>query len=647
MMQVDGTTQDIWHFIGSLHQITEAAKARKAYDAFKAAKNEHADGELAFLNTPFKAPYKITELQPGVRIDAASGEGAALPFTAQGPLAPVNGPDGDLPLLAVPPGLDTFIGIRLGQDGPGFTYVLPPPASVALIFGQVNVLSDQDIQIQHDFGIPFTPFSAFDAPMASLLAKADALDQMGTYDHPADVAAIKTISWQIADDMTGVVAGDHGVVLHDADTGGVHVNGVAMDAMPVLKDHLPDVPEPVTVPPGSDWEDQVAAEADADHGHVAIMGGNALTNEVVLTVSWLDAPVMLVEGDCMSISVISQINVMSEYLDCNSGGGAPSEMINAALQAITASPLAEVAADAVGLFPTSWIITTLQADLIACNWMTQQNFVMDHDVLSLTWSGASTFLRLGDNSLVNIAEILELGQGYDLIVIGGDMINVSMIRQMNVLLDADWVATAGGHASVSAGGNLLWNGAQITGSGQDQMMAMDDSYASLADAVMTGATGAIPLSLTDPAFEGIGTLNVLYITGDYMTLNMIDQTNILGDADQVAALMPDDTMASGAEVSVISGSNALVNLATIDTVGMDSDIHVGGDIYSDALIYQANFIDEGAADPYAAQGPAALTSEAVLFLADGMLTADDAPPAYIADAGLNGGQLDGVNAVLV
>jgi hypothetical protein len=179
------------------------------------------------------------------------------------------------------------------------------------------------------------------------------------------------------------------------------------------------------------------------------------------------------------------------------------------------------------------------------------------------------------------------------------------------------------------------------------MMAMDDSYASLADAVMTGATGAIPLSLTDPAFEGIGTLNVLYITGDYMTLNVIDQTNILGDADQVAALMPDDTMASGAEVSVISGSNALVNLATIDTVGMDSDIHVGGDIYSDALLYQANFIDEGAADPYAAQGPAALTSEAVLFLADGMLTADDAPPAYIADAGLNGGQLDGVNAVLV
>jgi hypothetical protein len=322
-------------------------------------------------------------------------------------------------------------------------------------------------------------------------------------------------------------------------------------------------------------------------------------------------------------------------------------MINAALHAITASPLAEVAAEAVGLFPTSWIITTLHADLIACNWMTQQNFVMDHDVLSLMWSGASTFLRLGDNSLVNIAEILELGQGYDLIVIGGDMINVSMIRQMNVLLDADWVATAGGSASVSAGGNLLWNGAQITGSGQDQMMAMDGAYADLADAVMTGATGAIPLSLTAPAFEGIGTLNVLYITGDYMTLNVIDQTNILGDADQVAALMPDDTMASGAEVSIISGSNALINLATINTVGMDSTIHVGGDIYSDALIYQANFIDADAADPYAAQGPAALTSEAVLFLADGMLTVDDAPPAYIADAGLNGGQLDGVNAVLV
>jgi hypothetical protein len=646
-MQIDMTTQEIWHFIGSLHQITEAARGRAHYDAYKAQKAEKAQGDLEFQDTPFKAPFKVGEFQPGVRIDAPSGQNVAPPIKAAVSPYPVYGPDGQMPPGIPAPFLDPSVPIAPGQGPYGFSFVLPPPASVALIFAQVNVLSDQDIQIQYDFGIPFTPFSNFDAPLAALLDTAHALDQLGTYDHPADVAAIKTIGWQIADDITTITAGEHATVLVGDDVGGVHINGVHADAMPVLKDHLPDVPEPVSVPPGSDWETQVTAEAEADAAHVAITGGNALTNEVVLTVSWLDAPVMLVQGDCMSISVISQINVMSEYLDSTCGGAAPSEMINAALCGITAGPLPEVPAEDMGIFPTSWIITTLHADLIACNWMTQENYVIDHDVLSLTWSGASTFLRLGDNTVINIADILELGQGYDLIVIGGDMINVSMIRQMNVMLDADWVATNGGSATVSAGGNLLWNGAQITGTGQDSMMAMDQAHADLANAVMTGTTGAIPMSLTDGAFEGSETLNVLYITGDYMTLNVIDQTNILGDADQVAALATEATYEGGAEVEVISGSNALVNMATIDTVGIDSEVHVAGEMYSDAVIYQANFIDENAADPYAAQGPSALTSEAVLFLADGMLTADDAPPAYIADAGLNSGQLDGVNAVLV
>jgi hypothetical protein len=646
-MQIDMTTQEIWHFIGSLHQITEAARGRAHYDAYKAALADKANGELAFQDTPFKAPFKVGEFQPGVRIDPGADGIVAAPVKAGGPLYPVTPPSDEMPLLPPVAPIDPAPGYIAGQGGGGFNLVLPPPASVALIFGQVNVLSDQDIQIQHDFGIPFTAFSHFDAPLAALLDRADALDPLGAYDHPADVAAIKTIAWQIADDITGVVAGEHATMLVGDDVGGMHVNGVVADAMPVLADHLPDVPEPVNVPPGSDWETQVTLEAGADPAHIAITGGNALTNEVVLTVSWLDAPVMLVQGDAMSISVISQINVMSEYLDSTGGPATTSEMINAALHSITAAPLAEVAAEGVGVFPTSWVITTLAADLIAVNWMTQQNFVIDHDILSLTWSGATSFLRLGDNSLINIADILELGQGYDLIVIGGDMINVSMIRQMNVLLDADWVATADGSATVSGGGNLLWNGAQITGAGQDGLIAMDQAHADLADAVMTGTTGAIPIALTDPAFEGSDTINVLYITGDYMTLNVVDQTNVLGDADQVAALASEASLESGAEVTVISGSNALVNLATINTVGIDSEIHVGGEIYSDALLYQASFIEVDDCDPYEHTGPAALTSEAVLFLADGMLSADDAEVSYSTDAGLNGGQLDGVNAVLV
>ncbi|MCU0902318.1 MAG: hypothetical protein MUE83_00400 [Tabrizicola sp.] len=647
-MQIDITTEEVWHFIGSFHQITEAARGRASYDAYKAQQAKPAEGDLTFLNTTYKAPYKAGDFQPGMQIEAPAEPQAALLIKAPARPHDAEALTGPLPPLPLLPEIEAPMQIGPPTGAPyEVLFALPPPASVALIFGQLNLLSDQDIQIQHDFGITFAPFSTSDGPMAALLETADALDQLGDYDHPSDVAAIKAIGWQVAQDITTMSTGDHAALIEGSAVSGVHINGAAADAMPALADHLPDVPEPVSVPPGSTWEDQVSAEASVPPAHIAVTGGNALVNEVVLTVSWLDAPVMLVQGDALSISVISQINVMSGQLDASFGAAAQSAMINAALHGVTAGPLPEVPAETAGIFPTSWIITTLHADLIQCNWMTQQNFVIDHDVLSLTWSGGASFLRLGDNSLLNIAELLELGWGYDLIVIGGDMINVSMIRQMNVLLDADWVAMAGGEVTLTAGGNLLWNSAQITGTGLDGMLAMDAYHADLAEAVMTGTTGAIPLPVSNAAFEGGGTLSVLYITGDFLTLNMIDQTNILGDADQVAALATEATYANGAEVAVISGANSLVNLATIDTIGVDSDIHVAGEIYSDALIYQANFIDEGAVDPYAAQGPAALASEAVLFLADGMLADEDAPPVFLADAALNSGQLDGVNAVLV
>lgn len=646
-MQIDMTTQEIWHFIGSFYQITEAARGRASYDAYKAEKAQQVQNDLEFQNTPFKAPYKLGDFQPGLWIDtpeqvspttstkvAVAYQRIQTQDTPQQAPAPVHSPE-------------LILSSARGFGPNGFVIELPPPASVAVIFAQSNTLSDQDIYIQQDFGISFVPFSTFDAPMAALIAKAEDLDQLGVYDHPSDVAAIKAVGWQIAEDISTLTMGNHGTLIEGSDTYGIYVNGAAADAVPVLANYLPDVPKPVSMPSGSSLEDQLTAAANTGPAHIAITGGNSLMNEVELTVSWLDAPVMLVQGDYLSVNVISQINVLSEHLNSTYGAAAQSQMINAALHGITPGPPPEVPADGLGVFPTSWIITTLQADLVVCNWMTQQNFVIDHDVLSVTWSGAASFLRLGDNSLINIADLLQLGQGYDLIVIGGDMVNVSMIRQMNVLLDADWVATEGGQATISAGGNLLWNGAQITGTGQDSMLAMDQSYGEMANAVMTGSTGSIPMAITDAAFEGIATLKVLYITGDHMTLNMIDQTNVLGDADQVAALATKAIREGGAEISVIAGANALINLATINTEGVDSFIHVGGDIYSDAMIYQANFIDDDAADPYAAQGPAALASEAVLFLADGMLSDGDAPSAYVSDAALNSGQLDGVNAVLV
>jgi hypothetical protein len=71
----------------------------------------------------------------------------------------------------------------------------------------------------------------------------------------------------------------------------------------------------------------------------------------------------------------------------------------------------------------------------------------------------------------------------------------------------------------------------------------------------------------------------------------------------------------------------------------------GGDVYSDALIYQADLIDTGASE--IAGSTTALASEAVAFLADGMLS-----PAFADDdEGLSpvfdsGSSLDVLHSVL-
>ena len=116
---------------------------------------------------------------------------------------------------------------------------------------------------------------------------------------------------------------------------------------------------------------------------------------------------------------------------------------------------------------------------------------------------------------------------------------------------------------------------------------------------------------------------MLFIDGDYTTVNWIEQTNILGDSDQVYLAMEGIQAATGAEVNVVSGSNAVINMASIQEYGVESTVMVGGQVYDDALLYQAELIDTDA-DPLGVNMPA-LASEAVAFLADDMMSTDTGP----------------------
>ena len=103
--------------------------------------------------------------------------------------------------------------------------------------------------------------------------------------------------------------------------------------------------------------------------------------------------------------------------------------------------------------------------------------------------------------------------------------------------------------------------------------------------------------------------------GDVLDLSMISQTNVLGDSDQVALVRGRfDAATGGPTVTISTGSNALINKASIlDVDSAGGKIMLGGDHYSDEILFQAELVAPGhALDPGA--NPDALAYEAIAFL---------------------------------
>jgi len=403
-------------------------------------------------------------------------------------------------------------------------------------------------------------------------------------------------------------------ILTGDDAGGIMVNGEIAEEMPDWQAALPDSLSPK----------QTDDEAEDDGpAHEIVTGSNALVNQVFLSKSWIDAPVIAVMGDSHSMASISQTNVL-QNIDMVNGhrvaahGAQSDTMLNAAALLTNDAPPPEVDEDREGQFPDDWTVTRLDGDLVNMNWLDQMNYVTDHDVTSLTLTGQETWLQTGGNVANNLAGILELGFGFDLIVVGGDIIDVSMIQQTNVLLDDDSIFYPDDDAwSISTDGNSLWNHAAIRSSGVNTTDEMPDLYKKLAGSLETGSDAVGAGVRGDDPFEGMDRLDVLYIEGDLISLQAIRQINYAGDADQVEMKATQAAMTEGGEVSVSTGANFLINIAELSDFGVDSDVYVQGEQYSDALMHQAGLI---VSDPGTqGLGGDGLASEAVAFLADGMI----------------------------
>jgi hypothetical protein len=659
----------ISHFIGIFEVKTEEARLRAEYEKFKAngagnpdqpdlplidpdvdASLDLGEADAGALRLPFGAPTSPTaKLDGGARDEWAPMEG-----TPDVPTAPFALGSSTAPFIAstIPPYGETDgprpepRSVMPEPDGPTRTPGIGEGgSSVAVVAFQSNLLHDDDVLVTSGASVDFMPPAQFAARLDALADAAHHLDPLDTYAPPSSDAAIAEMVAEIAGSVHAHLepAPDAGAPVadfRDDAAQGVRVDGTQAEALPDWRDHLPSrlaPPEPdenrdevpaATTDDGADEPED--ADEDPGAAHQLNTGSNTLVNETAITTDWGDAQVMAVMGDSRTLDVISQVNVWSDT-DRITGIGLSTPETDTATVALNSAAIVSAEAPAArspageGVsaswsqqWPQHWLVDRMDGDLVNLNWARQTNYVTDHDVTSVAVSGNQTWIQTGGNDATNAFSAVEISRSYDLIVAEGDLITANVIRQMNVLLDDDRVEMDALYSGMlSTRDNLLMNRAEINKAGVQAQREMADSYKALAEDLRDGVKDI----LADAAFEGLSLLRILHVGGDILNLQYIEQTNVLGDADQVTLAAGEATADAMADVAVSTGANALLNLASIRDARGDAEVHVRGEIYTDALLHQASLVSE--TDPELSIGnPTSMATEAVAFLADGMLSDD-------------------------
>lgn len=676
-MYLDRISEAIAHFVGLFHIAAEQARLRDNYLEFKARQVQSDPAQPdEHLPIAFRSPYDFDNPDPGLHYVPAGPEletqsmlthlayvRMGIPIGAEVP--PVVYPD----YLALAPHL-SLAAHHTAHSGAS-AFKLQPVGSVAVHVAQINTLFDNDFVNVGAGSIDFHPIGSPNLVLETL--HHDALQllpiQPLSLDNPADIgtfvadtaaslnrfaeAASKMAqepapdtSGNAPDDADGISVYAHVSVVTDPVGGGTYVNGQVAEK-PELDDKLP-VASPLVHESA-----ETASTSDANGGNIGSTvtggtvygegllsavpsvelstGGNALVNSATVINAALTGGVFAVAGNHFSLDAIIQINAWS---DSDAMGSSVNGWNAAAHQAVTSAyNIAEmvridagtdVGADdhAAAGFPRSWVVTEISGDFISLNWIQQLNFVLDHDTAVVSASfGVTTQVGTGGNQAFNGLSITDIGRSYDLVLIGGNYYDANIISQTNVLLDDDIVGVVAGfhsfgHGSVMTGDNLLWNSASITSIGSAAAEGLPNSFL---HAIQEFANGNKTLSsdvLNDSAFLGLPGLKVLYISGNIYDLQYIHQTNVLGDADEVALAMGTARQAMDANWSITTGSNVLVNSAQIVDVDPGSRIYVGGDHYTDELLVQTDVIRTD--HLMETRNADHLVNEAVVFLSDDM-----------------------------
>lgn len=648
----DSISEVVAHFIGSFEIRVDEMRMRHAYeDFYRGPDRAIADAPIQHLSPGFHQHLEIGLYDPGViyrpRLDKAEINAEARPA--------------HIHLEHIPPALSGWTHSAWAQEvrsvwaegaeaaGEPEPYMGEEPGSVILVASQTMELVDNDIVVLGDIEIGSTKTLGDAEPLQVLmqagLAVSEALggiaapeqvDVIPTYFASVE-AAIAAIAGEqggngsalistSAHQQAGDIAEDITIITGPAITG-IYGDGAELEAAPSLQQALPQQLQTVLAEaqePTSPVQALVIDPASMAVSMEVEAGTNMMVNQALIANAGLTSTFLAVAGDYHSINAIIQTNIHSDVDRVDSrltGAAQEGDSTNAHNIAVFAAQAgtdaAEHAAQNPGAYPGNWQVSVVQGDMVFVDWIKQYNFTSDGDTLVLSATGTTTTITSGENLGLNSVSFADIGHYYDLIIVGGSLYDGNVIVQTNVLYDNDMLTLlsgTGGNGASSTSGNLLWNSASILNIGANTVQTgLPDAYGQ-AIASLGAADYSMPASFhSDGSFQGFDGLRALYIAGNLYDLHSVHQVNVMGDADLVA-LYEDGGAGSpnGVDWDISTGSNALINVASIiDYDSMGSDVHVGGQIYSDAILIQADLMAGSDTQPMAGD---ALVSEVIAFL---------------------------------
>jgi len=653
-MHIDKISDMIAHFIGMFDTVVEEARLRSNYSEGPAHSDPDRlpeDEAARLLDKNYDVP--LEDYDPGVKYRSGYYD-----FDYMRPHF-ARAVEYDMQQLANAIPVDIsgahfrFPG-RLSFDERELV-VHTGPGSVAGHLTQVNILQDDDylnmtdgpnvardttfvtartVEFYNEAAV-FTPFSTFQRTDSYDALQALAKSAHDYIEHARD------------NDVTSLGTGaDQDFVLAGNDINGLYINGAVAYDKPTLDDFMPDrgIAKPAEAPEKSD----VSLHEDSPAGNSLDIaaGANVVANIATLVNTGVMTSVTAVMGDYHQIDAITQAYIYSDRDEISSvfthsEDQAATAAYNIASFQRSVYPGAEnAAADShesgePPIFPTAWRVSVLEGDVSFVHWIEQYQFISDNDTMTVTTSGASVSLLTGGNAALNIANFLGIGMQYDLIIVGGNVLDMNLISQIAVLYDNDWARAnpdAPDGATIQSGNNLLWNDASIHNVGSnDRFETMPDYMHQTVNAINERDPNMPDALAHDANFAGYQGLNVLYITGNLYDVSIIKQVSVLGDSDdvtQAAAKVLENN--DNATVHIDTGSNAVVNIAQIvDYDSFGSTTYVAGGVYSDAILIQGGIIENDTSQP---TQHGQLANEVIAFLHD-----DPATIQNESDGVINGG----------